>query len=137
MAVKSLNGLTGEEIAQIAYAQHSIKPSGLGAVCEVLIYVFGVICTVVVCLRAYVRTFRVKNDQKWRLNDYLAVIGFVRLVPITSYRRQETQLTSFSSHTSQQAFSASSQSTTVSAQRTQPSTPTPTETSSQSAAWNT
>ncbi|KAH7182421.1 uncharacterized protein B0J16DRAFT_321202 [Fusarium flagelliforme] len=81
MAVESLDGLTGEEIAKIAYAQHSIQPSGLGAVCEVLIYVFGIICTVVVALRAYVRTFRVKNDRKWRLNDYLAVIGFLPYIP--------------------------------------------------------
>ena len=77
MAVKSLDGLTGEEIAKIAYVQHSIPPSGLGAVCEVLIYVFGIICTIVVAFRVYVRSFRVKNDKKWRLNDYLAVIGFV------------------------------------------------------------
>lgn len=104
MAVKSLDGLTGEEIAKIAYAQHSIPPSGLGAVCEVLIYVFGIICTVIVALRAYVRTFKVRNDQKWRLNDYLAVIGFVSPASTTYYHRQETQLTPPSSHTYQRAF---------------------------------
>jgi hypothetical protein len=94
MAVESLDGLTGEEIAKIAYAQHSIQPSGLGAVCEVLIYVFGIICTVVVALRAYVRTFKVKNDRKWRLNDYLAVIGFVSsAVSHLHYYRRLTQLT--------------------------------------------
>lgn len=75
--VKSLAGLTGENIAKIAYAQHSIPPSGMGAVCEVLIYVFLAICTIVVGLRVYVRMFRVQNDVKWRLNDYLAVAGFV------------------------------------------------------------
>ncbi|RGP72354.1 integral membrane [Fusarium longipes] len=79
--VRSVDGLTGEEIADIAYAQHSIQPSGLGAVCEVLIYVFSVICTVVVGLRVYVRAFKVQNDVKWRLNDYLAVVGFLPYIP--------------------------------------------------------
>lgn len=135
MAVESLDGLTGEEIAKIAYAQHSIQPSGLGAVCEVLIYVFGIICMVVVVLRAYVRTFRVKNDRKWRLNDCLAVIGFVS--SLSSPSSYQPQLTASSSHISQQASSASSQSTTASAQPTKPSTPTQPATSSQSAAWST
>ncbi|XEV04983.1 hypothetical protein FSHL1_010270 [Fusarium sambucinum] len=79
--VKSSEGLTGEEIADIAYAQDSIPPSGLGAICEVLIYVFGVICTIVVALRVYVRMFKIQNDVKWRLNDYLAVIGFLPYIP--------------------------------------------------------
>ncbi|EKJ75857.1 hypothetical protein FPSE_04037 [Fusarium pseudograminearum CS3096] len=79
--VKSLAGLTGENIAKIAYAQHSISPSGMGAVCEVLIYVFLAICTIVVGLRVYVRMFRVQNDVKWRLNDYLAVAGFLPYIP--------------------------------------------------------
>ncbi|OBS20407.1 hypothetical protein FPOA_06778 [Fusarium poae] len=75
--VKSLEGLTGEEIADIAYAQNSIPPSGLGAIFEVLIYIFGVICTVVVALRVYIRMFKIQNDVKWRLNDYLTVFGFL------------------------------------------------------------
>ncbi|RGP71774.1 integral membrane [Fusarium sporotrichioides] len=79
--LKSLDGLTGEEIADIAYAQNPIPPSGLGVICEALIYFFGVICTIVMGLRVYVRMFKVENDVQWRLNDYLAVVGFLPYIP--------------------------------------------------------
>ncbi|KAF5005079.1 hypothetical protein FDECE_8496 [Fusarium decemcellulare] len=79
--VKSTDNLTGEEISKIAYAQPSIKPSGLGVAIEVLIYFFTVICTIVIALRVYVKTWRVEANQRWRVNDYLAVFGFLPFIP--------------------------------------------------------
>ncbi|KPM35797.1 hypothetical protein AK830_g10770 [Neonectria ditissima] len=73
--------LSGEEIADIAYAQPSITAVGLGLTIEVLIYVFTVICALIVGLRVWVRTRRVEYVQKWRVNDYLAVIGFLPFIP--------------------------------------------------------
>ncbi|KAM0238321.1 hypothetical protein ACHAP5_008726 [Fusarium lateritium] len=75
--VKSLDGLTGSEVAEIAYAQQPIPPSGLGLVCEILIYILTVICAVIIGLRVYVRAWRTNDGKKWRLNDYLAVVGFL------------------------------------------------------------
>ncbi|KAM0475681.1 hypothetical protein ACHAP7_007178 [Fusarium lateritium] len=51
--VKSLDGLTGSEVAEIAYAQQPISPSGLGLVCEILIYILTVICAIIIGLRVY------------------------------------------------------------------------------------
>lgn len=140
--VKSLAGLTGENIAKIAYAQHSIPPSGMGAVCEVLIYVFLAICTTVVGLRVYVRMFRVQNDVKWRLNDYLAVAGFVCLLLYLTLTNRLSQnepilttiLDSFLIF--RQQSSERYQSTMASAHQTRTSTTTKCETLSRSAAWN-
>ncbi|KAF5018462.1 hypothetical protein F66182_9559 [Fusarium sp. NRRL 66182] len=74
---KSLDNLTADEIASIAYAQRAIPSSGLGLVSEVLIYILTVLCAVVIGLRVYVKTWRIQDSQGWRLNDYLAVVGFL------------------------------------------------------------
>ncbi|KAK7408691.1 hypothetical protein QQX98_009159 [Neonectria punicea] len=73
--------LSGEEIADIAYAQPPINAVGLGLTIEVLIYVFTVVCAIIVGLRVWVRTRRVEYVQKWKVNDYLAVIGFLPFIP--------------------------------------------------------
>lgn len=75
------DSLTGKEIAAIAYAQPSIHPRGFGLAIEVLIYIWFIICAVVVGLRVWVRTWREDSKQKWKINDYLAVLGFVSLPP--------------------------------------------------------
>ncbi|KAH7139778.1 hypothetical protein B0J13DRAFT_447691 [Dactylonectria estremocensis] len=76
----STANLTGEEIADIAYAQSSIKPDGFGLAIEVLIYVFTILCTIIVGLRIWVRTFRLESRQ-WKVNDWLAVLGFLPFIP--------------------------------------------------------
>lgn len=77
--VQSTANLTGEEISDIAYAQSTIPSSGLGLATEVLIYILTVVCAVVIALRVYVKTWSSEASQGWRVNDYLAVIGFVSL----------------------------------------------------------
>ncbi|KAM5343375.1 hypothetical protein ACJ41O_011912 [Fusarium nematophilum] len=75
-------GRTGKEVAQIAYAQPSIKASGLGLAIEVLIYLLTILCAIVICLRIYVKTWKPdSNKVRWRVNDYLAVIGFLPFIP--------------------------------------------------------
>ncbi|KAM5367390.1 hypothetical protein ACJZ2D_010035 [Fusarium nematophilum] len=78
----STDGRTGKEVAQIAYAQPSIKASGLGLAIEVLIYLLTILCAIVICLRIYVKTWKPdSNKVRWRVNDYLAVIGFLPFIP--------------------------------------------------------
>ncbi|KAF7555295.1 hypothetical protein G7Z17_g2291 [Cylindrodendrum hubeiense] len=77
----STANLTGEEISDIAYAQPPINAVGFGLTLEVLIYVFTVICAIIVGLRVYVRTFRVESQQKWKINDWLAAVGFLPFIP--------------------------------------------------------
>ncbi|KAH7120463.1 hypothetical protein EDB81DRAFT_914048 [Dactylonectria macrodidyma] len=77
----STANLTGEEIADIAYAQSPIKPDGFGLAIEVLIYFFTVVCTIIIGLRIWVRTFRLESHQKWKVNDWLAVVGFLPFIP--------------------------------------------------------
>lgn len=79
--MRSIDHLTGGEIAQIAYDQPPIKPFGIGFACEILTYIFTILCAIVVGLRVYVRTFKETTKQKWRINDYLAVFGFVSPAP--------------------------------------------------------
>ncbi|KAL2671484.1 hypothetical protein Neosp_014074 [[Neocosmospora] mangrovei] len=79
--VQSTANLTGEEISDIAYAQSSIPSSGLGLATEVLIYILTVVCAVVIALRVYVKTWSSEASQGWRVNDYLAVIGFLPFIP--------------------------------------------------------
>lgn len=81
----STANLTGEEIADIAYAQPPIASVGFGRAIEVLIYVFTVVCAIIVALRVWVRTFRVESPQKWKVNDWLAVFGFVS-IPLATTR---------------------------------------------------
>lgn len=81
----SMVNLSGKEVADIAYAQPSIEPRGLGLAIEILIYIFTVLCAIVVGLRIWVRTWREESKQTWRINDYLAVAGFVSgLLPKSS-----------------------------------------------------
>ncbi|KAH7020232.1 hypothetical protein EDB80DRAFT_633595 [Ilyonectria destructans] len=77
----STANLTGEEIADIAYAQPPIASVGFGRAIEVLIYVFTVVCAIIVALRVWVRAFRVESHQKWKVNDWLAVFGFLPFIP--------------------------------------------------------
>ncbi|KAL6354296.1 hypothetical protein LRP88_11622 [Fusarium phalaenopsidis] len=79
--VQSTANLTGEETSDIAYAQSSIPSSGLGLATEVLIYILTVVCAVVIALRVYIKTWSSEASQGWRVNEYLAVTGFLPFIP--------------------------------------------------------
>lgn len=69
---------TGEELGVLAYAQPPIKPTGLGPTIVALVWIMSILTTTVVCLRIWARTFYLDNGQKWGIEDYLCVIGYVR-----------------------------------------------------------
>ncbi|KAH7244931.1 hypothetical protein B0J15DRAFT_402834, partial [Fusarium solani] len=71
----------GEEISDIAYAQSFIPSLGLGLATEVPIYILTVVCAAIITLGVYVKTWSSEASQGWRVNDYLAVIGFLPFIP--------------------------------------------------------
>lgn len=70
--------LTGEELSALAYAQGPIQPVGTGPIIVALICVMSVFTTIIVSLRVWARTQFLDVGQRWGLEDYLCVIGFVR-----------------------------------------------------------
>ncbi|CAI6099676.1 unnamed protein product [Clonostachys chloroleuca] len=81
ITIPSDSNLTGQEIADIAYSYSGIKPTNVGQASEILIYFFLIVCTIIICLRIWVRTFRAESKLKWGLPDYLAVFGFLPYIP--------------------------------------------------------
>uniref|UniRef100_A0A8H7NCL9 Rhodopsin domain-containing protein n=1 Tax=Bionectria ochroleuca TaxID=29856 RepID=A0A8H7NCL9_BIOOC len=81
ITIPSDSNLTGQEIADIAYSYSGIKSTNVGQASEVLIYFFLIVCTIIICLRIWVRTFRAESKLKWGLPDYLAVLGFLPYIP--------------------------------------------------------
>ncbi|KAJ4229238.1 hypothetical protein NW759_003964 [Fusarium solani] len=79
--VNGNDNLTGEEISDIAYAQSFIPSLGLGLATEVPIYILTVVCAAIITLGVYVKTWSSEASQGWRVNDYLAVIGFLPFIP--------------------------------------------------------
>lgn len=75
----AFNGLTGEQIQQIADSQHPIKPAGAGVAIQGIVYTTAVLCTAVFSLRVWVRFIRREQGVSPGIDDYLAVGGFVRL----------------------------------------------------------
>lgn len=71
-------GLSGEELQRLSDAYPPIKPAGLGPAIIGLLITWSIITTVVVGLRVWVKTQRLDPGQKWGVDDYLAVIGWVR-----------------------------------------------------------
>lgn len=118
----AFDGLTGKEIADIAYDQLPIKPDNLGRTIEILIYIFTILCGIVVGLRIWVRTYRESSKRRWNIDDWLALFGFVRMSHCNCLKTSSDR-NLFSPHSSQRAPSASSQSNTASAQAT-PTSPT-------------
>ncbi len=70
---------TGEELSVLAYAEPPIQPAGLGPIIVALVYVMSIITTLIVGLRIWARTVYRDSAQQWGTEDYLAVVGFVRL----------------------------------------------------------
>lgn len=70
--------LTGEELGALAYAEPPIQPTGLGPTIVALVWVMRIVTTTVVCLRIWARTHYLDAGQKWGVEDYLCVIGYVR-----------------------------------------------------------
>ncbi|KAI1322614.1 hypothetical protein F5Y16DRAFT_385933 [Xylariaceae sp. FL0255] len=77
----AFNGLTGEEIQARADAHPGMPPTGAGITIQAVIYTFGIICTIVLSLRVYVRWKLLESGQRWGFDDYLAVAGFVPYLP--------------------------------------------------------
>lgn len=76
------SSMTGEQVAALAYSQPPIQPEGFALATEMVAIVLGVIATLVVGLRLYVRLSSAISGKAWGVDDYLATIGFVS---ITSY----------------------------------------------------
>jgi hypothetical protein len=73
------NGLTGEQIQEIANSQPPIKPAGAGIAIQGIVYTTAVLCTTVFSLRVWVRFIRREQGRPIGIDDYLAVGGFVWL----------------------------------------------------------
>lgn len=68
----------GQHIAEMAYKIDPIPAEGLTVVLQAFVYVFCVICTILVALRIYARSFLVGTSLlKLGWDDYLAVAGWV------------------------------------------------------------
>ncbi|KAL7782670.1 hypothetical protein V8C37DRAFT_397762 [Trichoderma ceciliae] len=74
-------GLTGEQIQQIADSQSPMKPAGAGIVIQGIIYTTAILCTIVFSLRVWVRIIRRDQGSAIGIDDYLAVGGFVPYLP--------------------------------------------------------
>ena len=70
--------LSGEELQRLSDAHPYIKPTGLGPAIIGLLITWSIITTIVVGLRVWVKTRHLEPGQKWGVDDYLAVIGYVR-----------------------------------------------------------
>lgn len=77
----ALAGLTGWEIQDIAWSQGPVPLGTLGKVTAAITYIFLLLSTIVVGLRVYVRTKFREAGQNWRIDDYLAIIGWVLFIP--------------------------------------------------------
>ncbi|KAL7892979.1 hypothetical protein HDV63DRAFT_180088 [Trichoderma sp. SZMC 28014] len=77
----AFNGLTGEQIQQIADSQHPIKPAGAGVAIQGIVYTTAVLCTAVFSLRVWVRFIRREQGVSPGIDDYLAVGGFGPYLP--------------------------------------------------------
>ncbi|RYP65405.1 hypothetical protein DL771_008329 [Monosporascus sp. 5C6A] len=77
--------LTGEEVRALAYAEPPIQPVGLGPTIVPLVYVMTILSTIVVCGRVWARTKLLDTGQRWILEDYLAVIGYLLFIPAAAF----------------------------------------------------
>jgi hypothetical protein len=71
------DGLTGEQIQQIADSQPPMSPTGAGIAIQGIIYTTAILCTIVFSLRVWVRIIRREQGSAIGIDDYLAVGGFV------------------------------------------------------------
>lgn len=70
--------LTGEELGALAYAQGPIHPTGTGPIIVALVWIMSILTTLIISLRVWARTQFLDPGQRWGLEDYLCVIGYVR-----------------------------------------------------------
>ena len=72
----SLEGMTGEQLAELAYNEPPLQPHGLARGVEAYMYFAAIITSIIVGLRVYVRAF-MNEGRAWGVDDYLAVFGYV------------------------------------------------------------
>ncbi|POS72773.1 hypothetical protein DHEL01_v208833 [Diaporthe helianthi] len=74
--------MSGEQIQALVNQLEPISPTGLGRAVEVVAILLGVVCTVVVSLRVYVRAgLSGASTRIWGVEDYLALIGTLPFLP--------------------------------------------------------
>ncbi|KAH8763606.1 hypothetical protein F5883DRAFT_676241 [Diaporthe sp. PMI_573] len=74
--------MSGEQIQALVYQLEPINPTGLGRAVEVVSVCLGVICTIVVSLRVWVRAgLSGASTRTWGVEDYLAVVGTLPFLP--------------------------------------------------------
>lgn len=81
--MSTVENLTASEVAAIAYAVPPITPQGLALAIEIVVYIFSVLTTITIVLRAWARSSGLDFESGrslWGLDDSLAVLGFVSLV---------------------------------------------------------
>ena len=86
----SLENMSGEQLAQLAYSEPPLEPHGLARGVEIYMYFAAIITTIIVGLRVYVRAF-MNEGRAWGPDDYLAVLGYVSSPkPLGSLRKTKT-----------------------------------------------
>ncbi|ORY57767.1 uncharacterized protein BCR38DRAFT_353944 [Pseudomassariella vexata] len=74
--------LTGEQIAALAYALPPLEPEGLCYFVEIISIIIGVIATIVVGLRVWIRAgLSGATKRIWGVDDYLVIIGVLPFIP--------------------------------------------------------
>ncbi|KAG8169535.1 hypothetical protein KVR01_000280 [Diaporthe batatas] len=74
--------MSGEQIQALANQLEPINPTGLGRAVQVVAIFLGVVCTIVVSLRIYVRAgLSGASTRIWGVEDYLALFGTLPFLP--------------------------------------------------------
>ncbi|KAH7035922.1 uncharacterized protein B0I36DRAFT_406662 [Microdochium trichocladiopsis] len=72
----------GEYIAKASHEIARIPPQGFGLAIQITVYVLAVLCTILICLRVYARSFLVgRNLMQMGWDDYLAIAGYIPFIP--------------------------------------------------------
>ncbi|KAI1375843.1 hypothetical protein F4677DRAFT_102397 [Hypoxylon crocopeplum] len=73
--------LTGQELIDLAWEQHSFQPRGLAASLTNITIAFLVLSAVVVVLRLWSRAWLFRESKIWGWDDTLAMLSFATFVP--------------------------------------------------------
>ncbi|KAH6645423.1 hypothetical protein BKA67DRAFT_526976 [Truncatella angustata] len=79
--VPEFEGLTGQQIQEIADSQPSMQPAGAGITIQGIFYTTAILCTIIFGLRVWVRSRPQASGNSWAIDDYLAVGGFIPYLP--------------------------------------------------------
>lgn len=72
----SLENMSGEQLAELAYNEPPLEPQGLARGVEIYMYFAAITTSIIVGLRVYVRAC-MNQGRAWGPDDYLAVLGYV------------------------------------------------------------